>query len=244
MPQVSKPYHRGAKQGVTFSVLTGMGTWGGSRVWSQPRASQEQEQCEEAKRPAGSPSVTAMSPLHPHTPRTLLQQLQKLQTLVTSKISRPYKMAATQTGTCLMVAALCFVLVIGSLVPCLPEFSSSPHTAEEHATADSVYTDSQMPSRSLLFYDEAPSSWEDGRGALLPVEPPEGWEIKPGGAAEQRPQDPLKHNHQDSTHETTKYLGEAWPKDLGANSSSPDFSHPKEWLRERDLGPNTTVQLS
>lgn len=176
--------------------------------------------------------------------RTLLQQLQKLQTLVTSKISRPYKMAATQTGTCLMVAALCFVLVIGSLVPCLPEFSSSPHTAEEHATADSVYTDSQMPSRSLLFYDEAPSSWEDGRGALLPVEPPEGWEIKPGGAAEQRPQDPLKHNHQDSTHETTKYLGEAWPKDLGANSSSPDFSHPKEWLRERDLGPNTTVQLS
>lgn len=37
--------------------------------------------------------------------RTLLQQLQKLQTLVTSKISRPYKMAATQTGTCLMVGA-------------------------------------------------------------------------------------------------------------------------------------------
>lgn len=38
--------------------------------------------------------------------RTLLQQLQKLQTLVTNKISRPYKMAATQTGTCLMVGAL------------------------------------------------------------------------------------------------------------------------------------------
>lgn len=37
--------------------------------------------------------------------RTLLQQLQKLQTLVTSKISRPCKMAATQTGTCLMVGA-------------------------------------------------------------------------------------------------------------------------------------------
>lgn len=39
-------------------------------------------------------------------PRTLLQQLQKLQTLVTNKISRPYKMAATQTGTCLMVGAV------------------------------------------------------------------------------------------------------------------------------------------
>lgn len=37
--------------------------------------------------------------------RTLLQQLQKLQTLVTSNMSRPYKMAATQTGTCLMVGA-------------------------------------------------------------------------------------------------------------------------------------------
>ena len=38
--------------------------------------------------------------------RTLLQQLQKLQTLVTNKISRPYKTAATQTGTCLMVGAV------------------------------------------------------------------------------------------------------------------------------------------
>lgn len=36
-------------------------------------------------------------------PRTLLQQLQKLQALVAGKVSRPYKMASTQTGTCLMV---------------------------------------------------------------------------------------------------------------------------------------------
>lgn len=49
--------------------------------------------------PAGAePAGDRCAPL-----RTLLQQLQKLQTLVTSKISRPYKMAATQTGTCLMV---------------------------------------------------------------------------------------------------------------------------------------------
>ncbi|KAM8929404.1 cyclic AMP-responsive element-binding protein 3-like protein 1 isoform 2-T2 [Lycaon pictus] len=177
--------------------------------------------------------------------RTLLQQLQKLQTLVTNKISRPYKMAATQTGTCLMVAALCFVLVLGSLVPCLPEFSSSSQTVKEDPMAtDSVYTASQMPSRSLLFYDEGAGSWEDGRGALLPVEPPDGWEINPGGPAEQRPQDHLQHDHLDSTHETTKYLSEAWPKDIGGNGTSPDFSHPKEWFRERDLGPNTTIKLS
>ncbi|KAM5248044.1 cyclic AMP-responsive element-binding protein 3-like protein 1 isoform 1-T1 [Ctenodactylus gundi] len=177
--------------------------------------------------------------------RTLLQQLQKLQTLVTSKISRPYKMAATQTGTCLMVAALCFVLVLGSLVPCLPEFSSSQTVKEDPVAMDSVYTASQMPSRSLLFYDEGTAgSWEDGRGALLPVEPPEGWEIKPGGPAEQRPQDPLQHDHLDSSHETTKYLSETWPEDVGSNGTGPDFSHPKEWLHDRDLGPNATIKLS
>lgn len=44
------------------------------------------------------------------------------------------------------VAALCFVLVLGSLVPCLPEFSSSPHIVEEHPAADSSYADSQSES--------------------------------------------------------------------------------------------------
>lgn len=178
--------------------------------------------------------------------RNLLQQLQKLQSLVTSKISRPYKMAATQTGTCLMVAALCFVLVLGSLVPCLPEFSSSSQTVKEDpvAAADSIYTASQMPSRSLLFYDEGASSWEDGRGTLLPVEPPEGWDIQPGGPAEQRPQDPLQHDHLDGSHETTKYLGKAWPEGVGGNGTGPDFSHPEDWFQDRDLGPNATLQLS
>lgn len=36
--------------------------------------------------------------------RTLLQQLQKLQALVTGKVPQSYKMASTQTGTCLMSA--------------------------------------------------------------------------------------------------------------------------------------------
>ncbi|XP_076970658.1 cyclic AMP-responsive element-binding protein 3-like protein 1 isoform X2 [Tamandua tetradactyla] len=165
--------------------------------------------------------------------RTLLQQLQKLQTLVTNNMSRPYKMAATQTGTCLMVAALCFVLVLGSLVPCLPEFSTGSRTMrDDRAASDTVYAASQMPSRSLLFYDEGVGSWEDARRTLLPVEPPDGWEIKPGGPAEPRPQDPLKLDHLDSAHGTSKYLSKAWPEDVGSNGTGPDFSHTKEWFHE------------
>ena len=42
------------------------------------------------------------------------------------------------------VAALCFVLVLGSLVPCLPAFSSGSQTVKEDPmAADSVYTASQ-----------------------------------------------------------------------------------------------------
>ena len=42
------------------------------------------------------------------------------------------------------VAALCFVLVLGSLVPCLPEFSSGSQTVKEDPMAtDSVYAASQ-----------------------------------------------------------------------------------------------------
>lgn len=131
---------------------------------------------------------------------------------------------------------------------------------------------SPVPSRSLLFYDEGASSWEDGRGTLLPVEPPEGWDIQPGGPAEQRPQDPLQHDHLDGSHETTKYLGKAWPEGVGGNGTDPDFSHPEDWFQDRwgqplpaqapptpvggsdsvifafslprDLGPNATLQLS
>lgn len=42
------------------------------------------------------------------------------------------------------VAALCFVLVLGSLVPCLPAFSSGSTTVKEDPiAADSVYAASQ-----------------------------------------------------------------------------------------------------
>lgn len=47
----------------------------------------------------------------PPLSRTLLQQLQKLQALVTGKVPQSYKMASTQTGTCLMVLCILFILI-------------------------------------------------------------------------------------------------------------------------------------
>ncbi|KAM6945707.1 cyclic AMP-responsive element-binding protein 3-like protein 1, partial [Aplochiton taeniatus] len=105
--------------------------------------------------------------------RSLLQQLQKLQSLVTGKSPRSCKIASTQTGTCLMVVALCFVLVLGSLTPCLPNLSFLPQAVPLSSSSSSsspsfplsassspplhtadLYTSSQVRSRSLLFFDE------------------------------------------------------------------------------------------
>ncbi|RVE75497.1 hypothetical protein OJAV_G00017460 [Oryzias javanicus] len=92
--------------------------------------------------------------------RSLLQQLQKLQSLISGKvIPRSCKIASTQTGTCLMMVALCFVLVLGSFSPCLSPLSllshssSGSHPSSPPPSAD-LYTTSQVRSRSLLFYDE------------------------------------------------------------------------------------------
>ncbi|XP_047211329.1 cyclic AMP-responsive element-binding protein 3-like protein 1 isoform X1 [Girardinichthys multiradiatus] len=99
--------------------------------------------------------------------RSLLQQLQKLQSLISGKvIPRSCKMASTQTGTCLMMMALCFVLVLGSFSPCLSPLSffthsSSLSSSSSHSSPSSLpspsadlYTTSLVRSRSLLFYDE------------------------------------------------------------------------------------------
>uniref|UniRef100_A0AAY4B1T6 BZIP domain-containing protein n=1 Tax=Denticeps clupeoides TaxID=299321 RepID=A0AAY4B1T6_9TELE len=136
--------------------------------------------------------------------RSLLQQLQKLQALVTGKVPRSCKMASTQTGTCLMVVALCFVLVLGSLVPCLPEFSSTPRAVKSSPlpSAD-VYTTSQVRSRSLLFHDEG-SPLEDGHGGFLSVEGGDGWE---GAPLDYTQDQPARAGH--ATHETNKYLSKA-----------------------------------
>nr|XP_061802744.1 cyclic AMP-responsive element-binding protein 3-like protein 1 [Nerophis lumbriciformis] len=107
--------------------------------------------------------------------RTLLQQLQKLQSLISGKvIPRTCKMASTQTGTCLMMMALCFVLVLGSFSPCFSPLSfithassSSLHTSSPPShQAEDLYTTSQVRSRSLLFFDEG-SPLEDSPATLL-----------------------------------------------------------------------------
>ncbi|XP_066510626.1 cyclic AMP-responsive element-binding protein 3-like protein 1 [Hoplias malabaricus] len=113
--------------------------------------------------------------------RSLLQQLQKLQALVSGKVPRSCKMASTQTGTCLMVVALCFVLVLGSLAPCMPELSlySSSSSSPSHTVKSTplpsadLYTTSQVRSRSLLFYEEG-SPLEASHGSMLSVERGEG----------------------------------------------------------------------
>ncbi|KAA8579815.1 cyclic AMP-responsive element-binding protein 3-like protein 1 isoform X2 [Etheostoma spectabile] len=100
--------------------------------------------------------------------RSLLQQLQKLQSLVSGKVvPRSCKMASTQTGTCLMMVAVCFVLVLGSFSPCLSPLSFLTHTSSLSSSSSSpnpssppplpqadLYTTSQVRSRSLLFFNE------------------------------------------------------------------------------------------
>ncbi|XP_041822433.1 cyclic AMP-responsive element-binding protein 3-like protein 1 [Chelmon rostratus] len=93
--------------------------------------------------------------------RSLLQQLQKLQSLISGKVvPRSCKMASTQTGTCLMMMAVCFVLVLGSFSPCLSplsfltDTSSSSHPSSPSPPSADLYTTSQVRSRSLLFYNE------------------------------------------------------------------------------------------
>ncbi|XP_030013397.1 cyclic AMP-responsive element-binding protein 3-like protein 1 isoform X2 [Sphaeramia orbicularis] len=98
--------------------------------------------------------------------RSLLQQLQKLQSLISGKVvPRSCKIASTQTGTCLMMMAVCFILVLGSFSPCLSPLSflthssslssssSQPSSSPSLPSAD-LYTTSQVRSRSLLFYNE------------------------------------------------------------------------------------------
>ncbi|XP_077368375.1 cyclic AMP-responsive element-binding protein 3-like protein 1 isoform X2 [Festucalex cinctus] len=104
--------------------------------------------------------------------RTLLQQLQKLQSLISGKVvPRTCKMASTQTGTCLMMMALCFVLVLGSFSPCLSfvthASSSSLHVSPSPSPqSEDLYTTNKVRSRSLLFFDEG-SPVEETPATLL-----------------------------------------------------------------------------
>ncbi|XP_053161679.1 cyclic AMP-responsive element-binding protein 3-like protein 1 [Hemicordylus capensis] len=172
--------------------------------------------------------------------RTLLQQLQKLQALVAGKVSRPYKMASTQTGTCLMVLVLCFVLVLGSMMPCLPEFSATSQTVKTAPTPD-IYTTSKIQSRSLLFYDEHGGSLEEGYSSFISVEHPENWEADKGPSEEQPPQEhvlrPLA-----VAHGTAKYLNKPRLEGPEQNSTSSALTHPKERFHERERSPSDTAE--
>lgn len=69
------------------------------------------------------------------------------------------------------VAALCFVLVLGSLMPCLPEFSSGSQTVKEDPMAtDGVYTASQSECPEPGCPSPAPTSGQKpgtGRSQVL-----------------------------------------------------------------------------
>ncbi|KAK1159693.1 cyclic AMP-responsive element-binding protein 3-like protein 1 isoform X2 [Acipenser oxyrinchus oxyrinchus] len=167
--------------------------------------------------------------------RTLLQQLQKLQTLVTGKVPRSCKMASTQTGTCLMVVVLCFVLVLGSFMPSIPEFSSVSQTVESTPLSSSdAYTSSQIRSRSLLFYDEG-ASLEDRYSSFLAVEHTDDWEASPKDLAEEgeaETRDPPQ-GHTNRAHEASKYLSKL--DVMNFNRTDSEFIHQKEQFHERDV---------
>ncbi|XP_074855068.1 cyclic AMP-responsive element-binding protein 3-like protein 1 isoform X5 [Carettochelys insculpta] len=172
--------------------------------------------------------------------KTLLQQLQKLQALVAGKVSRPYKMASTQTGTCLMVLVLCFMLVLGSVMPCLPEFFSTSQTVKA-APASDIYTTSKIQSRSLLFYDEGAGSLEEGYSSFLPMEHPVGWETDGGQPEESRPQERIQ-GHLGRVHETAKYLSKSQLEGPDQNQTNPTLTHLKEQFQEREARSSDTAE--
>ncbi|XP_078063126.1 cyclic AMP-responsive element-binding protein 3-like protein 1 [Mustelus asterias] len=166
--------------------------------------------------------------------RTLLQQLQKLQALVAGKVPRPCRVASTQTGTCLMVVVVCFVLVLGSFVPCLPEFSTVSQTVKTAPLSVSdVYTTSQIRSRNLLFYDEG-SSLEDHYSAFFPVESPDKWELASRDTREEKRSHDRSNDYITWSQEASKYLSNAHVQVIDSNKTDhrklvPEKTHRERW---------------
>ncbi|KAG2463230.1 CR3L1 protein, partial [Polypterus senegalus] len=139
--------------------------------------------------------------------RTLLQQLQKLQSLVAGKVPRSCRMASTQTGTCIMVMLLCFVLVLGSFMPCTDFPLSQGSTSPSLSSADS-YAASQIRSRSLLFFEEG-TSLEDNFATFVAAEGADTWETKPQDSIRESvlsERQELATRHRTPVHEAAKYL--------------------------------------
>ncbi|XP_069077833.1 cyclic AMP-responsive element-binding protein 3-like protein 1 [Pleurodeles waltl] len=174
--------------------------------------------------------------------RTLLQQLQKLQALVAGKISRPYKLASTQTGTCLMVVVVCFVLVLGSLVPCFPDFASGSQTVKTvPGGVPDVYTTSRVRSRSLLFHDEA-GSVEDGYTSFLSVGAAESWDPDEPPIPQRKDLAPPR-GHLAQSHQATKYLSKSQVEVSDLNQTDTDIPHRKERYRKRDTDSGDTESV-
>lgn len=133
-----------------------------------------------------------------------------------------------------MVLALCFVLILGSLMPCLPEFSSASQTVKATPAPD-IYTTSKIQSRSLLFYDEGAGSLEESYSSFLTVDHPEGWEPEKGQSEEGRPR--LAR-----THETAKYLSKSQLENPDQNLTDPTLTHLKEQLHERETSASETAE--
>lgn len=88
--------------------------------------------------------------------RTLLQQLQRLQVMVTGRVSRSYRMASTQTSTCIMVMVLCFAVALGSFSQSFGPYSSIAKTAlSSQISTQELYAASVVRSRNLLHFEDA-----------------------------------------------------------------------------------------
>ncbi|KAI1895946.1 hypothetical protein AGOR_G00112010 [Albula goreensis] len=167
--------------------------------------------------------------------RSLLQQLQKLQVMVTGKVPHPCKIAATQTGRCLMVVVLCFVLVLGPFMPCFSELSV-PRTAKSSPlpSAD-VYTPGHVRSRTLLFYDES-SSLESSYEKFLSVEEEGSWQRTSRDFSEGRPAQMTRSEHQASS-----YLSRSHTGVLEYNSTEAEVIHGAERYHSSEPVPLTKV---
>ncbi|XP_069619317.1 cyclic AMP-responsive element-binding protein 3-like protein 2 [Ranitomeya imitator] len=107
------------------------------------------------------------------TNRTLLQQLQRLQAMVAGKVSRSYKVASTQTSTCLMVVVLCFAVIFGSFAQTFDRYPSATKTLPEPSvhSAQESYAASIVRSRNILSFEEH-HSWEELYSSAVTVDSP------------------------------------------------------------------------
>ncbi|XP_043943162.1 cyclic AMP-responsive element-binding protein 3-like protein 2 [Protopterus annectens] len=88
--------------------------------------------------------------------RTLLHQLQRLQVMVAGRVSRSYKVASTQTSTCIMVMILCFAVALGSFSQSFGPYSSIAKTAlSNQISTQELYASSVVRSRNLLHYEDS-----------------------------------------------------------------------------------------